>query len=388
MISCARCNNSVMEDEAHWVRRKSVKERAPLCSACFNELRQKKAKTNPIAANVKPEARTVRNSGKKVPSWLQAMTSAESEMDATSSATAVPPTTDSQTNPLDAILILILLIFLAAPLLGALVAWIGNFLYLIIAFPIIIGIGGGHVVNRGVRWGKLRDPLTAAFFGILFGLIEYGSYRVTEYAIFKNEVQDVVAEEYGVTDTTLANAFLDEILYAETGYTGFVGFVLLNAKEGMSITRRRASGSLNIGTTLTWLYWLFEMGAFTFFPAGMAYAETKRPFCAYHNRWFDKERSLGGIPAETAPNTLAYLEERHFNTFGKALSPKVPVPGIDVCIERCPNCQESMPVLTIKAVRKGSRGKKDEKVIGQHRIEPTQCEQLLDGVKQVGAFQQ
>ncbi len=64
---------------------------------------------------------------------------------------------------------------------------------------------------------------------------------------------------------------------------------------------------INIGTALTWVYWLFDLAAFAGLPAFMAMEAAGRPFCVYHDRWYEKEKSLGGVEPAQAENVMGLL---------------------------------------------------------------------------------
>jgi hypothetical protein len=296
--------------------------------------------------------------------------------------------------------LLFLLILLAGPLLGAVVALVSyHFIYLIIAFPLVMGWVGGYVMAQGVWWGKVRDAMIAATFGILLGLCVYGSYRYVEYRLVRNEVRaDIVKElktgfgvevvkemevELGMSDEAIADEFFDEILREETGQAGFLGVILLDAQEGMSISPTRYGSDTegrNIGTPLTWLYWVFEIVVMAGIAAYVASHAAQRPFCERHDRWYAEKRSLGGVGSAQIEDMLDLLERDEYSSFGRALRPKTPVPGVEFFIERCVGCQDSDPVLTIKAVKRSSRGRVEHDVIGKQTLAPAQGEQILESV--------
>ncbi len=301
-------------------------------------------------------------------------------------ASAPPSITQPSANiPIGGVLLLFLLTLLVAPLLGGVVALIGyHFMYLIIAFPLLMGAAGGFVMAQGVRWGKVRDGVIAATFGVLLGLSIYGSYRYIEYRLVRDEVRaEIIKEmeaEFGTSDAAIADEIFDEILVEKTGRGGFVGVILLDAQEGVSIAPARYgsdSAGLNIGTPLTWVYWLLEIVAVAGIAAFMASDAAQKPFCERHNRWYAKEKSLGGVAPSQLEHSIGLLEGGEYPAFAGALHQKTPVPGAEFFIERCVGCLDSNPVLTIKAVKRSSRGKVDYDVLGKQAITTAQGEQIL-----------
>ena len=349
MQACARCQYPIPAGEEIWIRRKSTNERVPLCSSCSTELRRKKE-----AKKSQPKAKVHHVSAQKVPNKI----------------------------PIDSVLVLVLMVLVVAPILGVFLGFVGQYLYLIILFPIFTGLVSKVILSQGIRWGKLREPVVAGVFGLLFGLAVYGSYRYTSYQLLRNEVEQLLMEElmfeYGDVDEEAASYVFDEILYEETGLRGFIGSVLLEAKEGMYIgSVRNSNAEVNIGTTFTWLYWLFEVGVMVAIPLFGGMSETKRPYCETHDRWYTNGESLGGIAPDDLSDTLSLLDQDQFGEFKQALNPKVPIPGVEIMLEHCPNCEQSSPLLTIKQVKRGSRGRKEEKVLTQQFITPTQGFALL-----------
>lgn len=359
MQSCARCTNPIPNGEEVWVQRKSTNQRVPLCSDCAKTLHanrstQKKQPARTVPANQTPEVKT--------------------------------SPTHTGTVSLDSILILILVVMVAAPILGGLLALVGSAFYLIFLFPIGMGLLNGFIVSQGVRWGKLREPVVAGVFALLFGLTVYGAYRYVDYQLIRREIRSAIVEglmfEFGEADPAEVDFILDEFLYAETGQTGFIGVVLLDAKAGMSVGRVGRSTTINIGTTLTWVYWLFEASMIVGIPIFLAMAEAKRPFCEFHDRWYSSEKSLGGIATGHIKETLNLLDTGQYESFGKTLNARSPGSGVEIFIQQCPDCQQSSPNLIIKRVQRTSKGKKDYTVLSQRTITPEQGEQLVAGTKQ------
>jgi hypothetical protein len=260
------------------------------------------------------------------------------------------------------------MLFVGAPLFGAILAFVAQYIYLIFGFPLIVGTITGVVMAQGVRWGKIRDAAIAASLGLLIGFCTYGSYRFIEYILVRNKVKTLIVEEYadsenGSIDAATATRIFDQSLLEVTGQPGFLGYVLLEAREGMSVSRRGIGPALNIGTALTWVYWVIELVIYTAIPAFTAYNTANKPFCRYHNRWYGREKSLGGTIKERLADVKPLLAAEDFAGLSRILRPQAPIPGIELFIERCTNCQESDPVVTIKSVSRTSKGRKRHDVL-------------------------
>jgi len=364
--NCIRCSRPIPSGKEVWMRRKN-KERVSLCVQCASEVRQtRKAK--------QAQRQPARPSGSGKPSRAKP------------ASTAAPG--PSSTVSIEGILILIGVTMVGAPLLGVVVALVGQLVYLSIAFPVLMGIAGGFIVGQGVRWGKMRESMVAAVFGLVLGLTDYGSYRYVEYRFLRNDLQNFIMEEleaeFGEADPIIANAFLDQVLLEETGQTGFLGVVLMDAQGGMSISHTRYGGNVNVGTALTWIYWLIEIVIVAGIPTYQAMEKTKSPFCEHHNRWYERETSLGSIDPSRAQEIVALLGTGEYVSFGKSLDQKAIVPGVQFFIEHCVGCEQSPPIMTMKSVKRSSRGRTSYDVMAKQTITLAQYEQILQGVRARG----
>jgi len=375
MNNCFKCHRPIPAGQEMWMRRKSTNTNVSFCSQCAQEVRQAlKAKQTEQPARPAPLPKAT-----TAPPPYQPPAAPDA-----ADASAKP----SVTMPLDSVLILILVTLVGAPLLGGIVAFVGyHLMYLIIAFPAFMGFAGGFMMSQGIKWGKMRDPVVAAAFGLVLGLFIYGSYRYIAYLILKNDVRTelikAIEAEYGESDAAFADEIFDLYLREETGRTGFTGVLLLEAKEGVSIARGSSSfdgGGINIGTELTWVYWLGEIIAVAGLSAFLASGAASQPFCEYHDRWYAKEKSLGGVKRTQAENVMDLLYMGDYVSFGRELHQKTPIPGMEFFYERCVGCQESNPILTVKRVTRSSKGKTDYSVVEKQTLAPSEGEQIVEGV--------
>jgi hypothetical protein len=103
--------------------------------------------------------------------------------------------------------------------------------------------------------------------GIILGLcaaiLIYGSFHYAEYLTFRlMAVLAVNAELAAGTDGSMAEmgpAFVDYMLKEETGYPGFVGYVLYTAEEGITVSRKFGLRTIHLETPITWMYWGIEL---------------------------------------------------------------------------------------------------------------------------------
>ncbi|MEM7336074.1 MAG: hypothetical protein AAF490_28600 [Chloroflexota bacterium] len=369
MYTCAKCKYDIFYGEEVWIRRKSKDVRLPICKNCESELRAKRqgnqTRSEPAGAVESlsdPLAKTALAAGK---SWASDIQGSESSPQVQNS---------SNTIPIDSIFMFILLIGIGAPILGAIVAGVGYFVYLVILFPLVLATAVGWLGGKCVRWGKLRHDLIATLFGLLFGLCTYMSYRYIEYQIVRQSIIPVMIETSNLFESSAytreeANHILDAQLIEATGRSGFLGFALAEAQEGLTLSRR--SQEFNIGSNLTIIYWLFEVGVVSLGGLIGAFGSAKRPFCETHDRWFTDEQLLGAIEAIDAESLIQLVQQGNYESAAKMLDPhNMPTPGLALYLESCPNCPETSPILTGKQVQKDRKGNLDYKEVFTKELPP------------------
>src|SRR6476661_1861241 len=95
---------------------------------------------------------------------------------------------------------------------GGLTHLISLLVYLILVFPLGMGFAGGKVMVAAIRKGKVRNPAIATLFGILTGLLMYGSLHGAGYWQFKQLASEQITKELeGVSDNQ-SNNIIDTFL--------------------------------------------------------------------------------------------------------------------------------------------------------------------------------
>lgn len=138
---------------------------------------------------------------------------------------------------------------------GGVVAFVSQFVYLVVMFPLVMGAIAAFC-GMLVHTKSLR--LVAMLIGLLCGVVIYGSYRVGEYLIDRQKTIDKVTSQTGA-DPAMASKLLDQFLKADTGYDGFIGYVISSAREGIQITRATSSTGIKLDEKATWIYWIIEL---------------------------------------------------------------------------------------------------------------------------------
>lgn len=241
---------------------------------------------------------------------------------------------DNGINPIGAILTFILAI-LGGFVIGAIVYFISQYIYLICIFPFIIGGAFGYVLRFGIGVGKVRNGLYVAIIGLLGSVILLGASRYPIYAVdFKNEVRDdlesFVEPGIDVTDADV-NEYSDFILEAETGSTGYWGFLKLEAQNGITIGRRSID-FLTIDGTMAWIYWVIDFLIIVGVGVLLAISRTEEPFSTYANEWYKIDRFIGTTALNDFPDLMKILIEGKYDEAGQKLSNDrdAPIPRVDL----------------------------------------------------------
>lgn len=83
--------------------------------------------------------------------------------------------------PISSLLTLLIGAIFGGVILGVIFFGISQVIYLILLFPILMGLAAGFIVAATVDLGKIRNPLIAMFFAILLAGVTYGTLRYAEY---------------------------------------------------------------------------------------------------------------------------------------------------------------------------------------------------------------
>ncbi len=282
--------------------------------------------------------------------------------------------------PFQGFLTLVLAAVVGGVVVGALVAVAAHFIYLVVLFPMIMGLVGGAIVVAVVKSGKVRSPWIAGLFGLLIGLIIYGTYRYGEYIDAQRQFYDVIKAKYDQINETDSAGLLDKYLSDETGSTGFMGYVLLDAKQGVKITRT-VSTSTESGMTfagnMAWIYWGIELLAIVGIAGVMAYGQAAQPFCESCETWYGQERWLGSAEKKIAKDLKTALKGGDFARVRAALTPQsLALPRLDLTYQRCEHCTAANPVVRLKQITASGRKNTAKKELLKGEITPAQYTEI------------
>ncbi len=280
------------------------------------------------------------------------------------------------------LLVLALATVIGGLIVGAAVAGMAHFIYLVLVFPIIMGLVGGAILVISVRRGKVCSPWVAGLFGILIGLVIYGAYRYGEYIDAQAQVYDAAkADNSQVTEAQAADA-MDRFLSSATGSTGFMGFVLYNAQRGIRIVPTTSpvsdnTSDLTFSGTWAWIYWGIELLIIVGFAAAMAYRQAAQPFCESCGTWYGKEHWIGSADKKIANDLKAALKGGNSRQVRAALSSQaLPLPRLDLTYQRCENCATANPVVHLNQITQASRRNTGRKELLKGEVTPAQYTEI------------
>lgn len=266
------------------------------------------------------------------------------------------PYKPSNIVPLTGLLLLMVAAIIGGAAVGILVSFVERLIYLIILFPILMGLAGGFILANAIRLGKVRNPLVGAVFGVVIGILIYGSYHFAGYLAFREEVKTMILEDYGITaadmlpeDWVYLDEFIDSFLAEEYSQPGFLGYMMLAAEEGVSISPVTSSNDqgIDLGQTGTWIYWGVEL----LIIAGIALVggrnAARNPYCENCDLWMEKEKLIGTLPTTSGGLAAMLAKQGDFRQLGESLALEpLPIPHIGVFVAACArNCMSGARLL-------------------------------------------
>jgi hypothetical protein len=253
---------------------------------------------------------------------------------------------------------------------GGLASVVGRFLYLIILFPVFMGLGTGMAVSSVVSSQKIRSPLVVIVAGLFATIITYGSMQYFDYLQFRSivakEIQSqAIAENGEPAPEENVSLVVDYLFIKATGMPGFLGYVLYEAKQGVSISHfgvGSGDSGLNLGI-FTWVYWLVELGIIAYMSIEPAYKKTKDLFCENCGTWVSQGEHIGGIQGDAFNQAIEFIKRRDFVGFVGMLRDDTVLPSIEFYTRTCKTCSTFPFYLTGIAVSSGKKGQTQSRLI-------------------------
>ncbi len=191
----------------------------------------------------------------------------------------------------------------AGIVLGGVAAFISQYFWLLILFPVLIGFAMGWAGDKLVNRFHIRNPWICAVGGLCAGVfamlaMHFTNFRLHEAELSKHIDPAVIAIGRNITALEQQGAEVPEeirqlmrelraepLLLAAIQVDTFPKFIDYKAREGIELRSRRARDGANLGFTGTWIYWGLEV----FLVAGITLAMMKKsaemPYCTSNQAW-------------------------------------------------------------------------------------------------------
>jgi len=242
-------------------------------------------------------------------------------------------------------------------------------------------MGIGKLTAEIIQHTKLRTVSPLLVLSILLAVTMYGSYHYCRYLGFQLQASLQIFE--GVSDATkeenlgVTRAFLDYALEGETGHSGFLGYMLYEAKQGVSIRRLTRSSSFNLGPVLTWLYWLLEFAILLGLTIQKGWKQIHTAFCESCGSFYGSEKHLGGTIAANESLVLDLIRRKDFGELGKLMEENAELPSLEVYFQGCESCGGSRSQLVVRHAFQGAKGALQFKDAAQTILQPAESRSLL-----------
>jgi hypothetical protein len=264
---------------------------------------------------------------------------------------------------------------------GLVIGMFSQLIPIVFLYPVVMGIVSGKMISEVIQNARVRKTSQLLVLSTLLAVAMYGSYHYCRYLgfqlrasfeIFEGFSAATESENLGVTKT-----FLDYALEEETGHSGFLGYMLYEAKQGVSIGRLTRSSSVNLGPVLTWLYWLVEFGIILGLTVQKGWRLINIAFCESCGNPYGSEKHLGGTMAANESLVLDLIGQKDFVALGKLMEPNADVPSLEVYFQGCEACGGGRSQLVMRRAFQGEKGALQFKDAAQAILQPAESLSLL-----------
>jgi len=178
----------------------------------------------------------------------------------------------------------------AGATLGVVTHFVAKAFYLILIFPVGIGCVLGGVGLYLIKRGHIRDPMLAAFAGLLGGIFAMFVMHYASYYEFRRDVTpEIPAKVMALSDEDLASMHPDtkdgeESLAVIRAARGFPAFMALRAHQGVEVSHNGGT-PLNIGYIGSLIYWLVEIAIVAGLALAIMNESAREPYCVPCESW-------------------------------------------------------------------------------------------------------
>jgi hypothetical protein len=205
---------------------------------------------------------------------------------------------------------------LGAVTIGALAFGVSKAAYLVLLFPLLMGLAGGSLNLWAISQGKVRNPWLATISGLLTGVVIYGVFLYGGYLLYRSD-KIGWAENTSPAEKSEVEADLDRSILDTTGHPGFWGYLDQQAKNGVVIVGEKQSNSppIIIKDRGAWINWIGELLIICGITTSMSRWRVSAPFSETTNRWFNRADRLGTIANSDIAQARTALDESRLGDF-------------------------------------------------------------------------
>ena len=183
-------------------------------------------------------------------------------------------------------------------LLGIAVSFIGQFFYLVLFFPILMGLAVGWFGAKTIARYKVRKERTCAVAGFAAGCLCFLTVHYTDYLRFEGQMEQVPEDIRQIARnidalSAAGDKVPQEIRDVITKFradpealkhcrvNGFLSFMDLEARNGVTLTSTHGGGKgNNLGYYGSIIYWIVEGILLAAVAAAIMRTQASKPFCA------------------------------------------------------------------------------------------------------------
>lgn len=276
----------------------------------------------------------------------------------------------------------VLLAFFGSSVAGITAAAIGSLFYVAVIFPVVLGFVGGFLLTAAIQMATIRNKSQMIFIALVISTTMYGMYHYGRYFALQVqaslEIFPTLTQATNEKNLKVAKIIIDDALEDETGYSGFPGYMLFKAKEGVSIGRFYSSSRLNLGPTLTWMYWILEFGIILWLTMVIGRKEMLVPVCDACGNTYGREKHLGGVVGQKESLLLDLVRRKDFAELGTILEENADVPSVELYLQSCEKCQKGTSHLFVRRAFRNTTGRLEFSDATQATLQPRESASLSE----------